>query len=79
MGGGLPQYSSWRYQHAQAWTDAAGGEILNEVHGYTNWHGLEPGPSMINWLPEMTSGTFTGQGQAGWDVTGNADYVVVRR
>ena len=22
-------------------------------------------------------GTFTGQGQAGWDVTGNGDYVVV--
>ena len=32
---------------------------------------------MVNWLPEMAIGTFTGQYQAGWDVTGNADYVVV--
>ncbi len=77
MGGGFPQYSSWRFQHAQAWTDAVGGEILNDTHGYPNWHGREPGPSMIDWLPDMAIGSFTGQYQAGWDVTGNDDYVVV--
>ena len=76
MGGGHPQYSAWRYQNAQAWTDTVGGEILNEVHGYPNWHGLKPGPSMVNWTPVFTQGTFTGQGQAAWDVNGNADYVV---
>lgn len=76
MGGGFGQYSSWRYQMAHAWTDAAAGEILNEVHGYPNWHGSEPGPSMINWLPTLQMGTFTGQYQAGWNVTGNDDYIV---
>ena len=31
---------------------------------------------MVNWLPVFTQGTFTGQGQAAWNVTGNNDYVV---
>ena len=76
MGGGFGQYPAWRYQMAHAWTDTVGGEILNETHGYPNWHGVEPGPSMINWLPTLQMGTFTGQYQAGWNVTGNNDYLV---
>ena len=31
---------------------------------------------MVGWLPDMAIGTYTGQYQAGWDVAGNADYVV---
>ncbi len=79
MGGGFPQYSQWKFQHAQAWTDMvnpAGSEILNEVHGYANWHGIEPGPSLVNWLPDMAMGSYTGQYQAGWNVAGNSQYVV---
>jgi PKD repeat protein len=75
MGGGFPQYSSWRYQHAIAWTDSVGGEILNDVHGYPNWHGVKPGPSLVNWLPDMAMGSYTGQYQAGWNVVGNNDYI----
>ena len=37
----------------------------------------QPGPNLLNWLPALTNGTFTGQGQAGWNVTGNADYVTI--
>lgn len=77
MGGGFPQYSQSKYQHSQAWTDTAGGDILNEVHGYPNWHNVKPGPSIVNWLPTMTIGQFTGQFQAGWSITGTDDYVVV--
>ena len=76
MGGGFPQYSQWRFAHAQAWTDAPGGDILNEVHGYPNWRGVKQAPSMVNWLPDMAIGSVTGQYQAGWNVTGNNDYVV---
>ncbi len=79
MGGGFPQYSQWRFQHAQAWTDTvnpAASEILNDVHNYPNWHGVEPGPSLVNWLPDMAMGSYTGQYQAGWNVTGNSQYVV---
>ncbi len=76
MGGGFPQYPAWRYQHGQAWSDTVTGDILNEVHGYANWAGKKQGPAMINWLPEIAPGNVTGQGQAGWTVTGNDDYIV---
>ena len=76
MGGGFPQYSQWRFQHAAAWSDTVTGDILNEVHGYPNWHGVKPGPAMINWLPDMAMGSYTGQYQAGWAVTGNDDFIV---
>ena len=31
---------------------------------------------MVNWLPTMSMGSYTGQYQAGWTVTGNDDYLV---
>ncbi len=39
---------------------------------------MEPGPSIVNWLPDLAIGTFTGQGQAGWHVSGssNGEYLV---
>ncbi|MCB0911275.1 MAG: PKD domain-containing protein, partial [Propionibacteriaceae bacterium] len=77
MGGGHPQYSQWKFQHAQAWSDTQTGEILNDVWGYHNWHGEAEGPSMVNWLPDFAIGSFTGQYQAGWNITGNDDYLVV--
>ena len=52
MGGGFPQYPQWRFQMAQAWTDTRRRRDPQRVHGYPNWHGVEPGPSMINWLPD---------------------------
>ena len=60
-----PAVLAWRFQNAQAWTDTAGGEILNEVHGYPNWHGVEPGPSMVNWLPVFTPGHLHRPGPGG--------------
>ena len=36
-----------------------------------------PAPTLLNWFPALTNGTFTGQGQAAWNVTGNADYVAI--
>src|SRR4051794_21051442 len=35
-----------------------------------------PAGSQLDWFPTLTPGTFTGQGQAGWSVTGNGQYVV---
>ena len=77
MGGGFPQYSAWRYQHTQAWSDAAGGEILNDVHGYTNWHGRRAGAVDDQLAAGDGHRLVHRPDQAGWDVTGNADYVVV--
>ena len=39
----------------------------------------QPAPSLLNWFPTMTAGTFTGQGQAGWSVTGNEPVRRLRR
>ncbi|WP_256794747.1 LamG-like jellyroll fold domain-containing protein [Terrabacter sp. Ter38] len=76
MGGGFPQYPQWRFQHSMAWSDTVTGEILNDSLGYPNWHGVAPGAALVSWLPDMTIGSYTGQYQAGWSVSGNEDYVV---
>jgi PKD repeat protein len=73
---GFPQYATWRYQHNMAWTREATGTNIREVHGYANWDG-KPSPSIVNWLPTMAIGSFTGQYQAGWTIEGSGDYVVV--
>ena len=77
LGGGFPQFPAWRYQYAQAWSDAPAGEVLNDVHkAQFNWHNKAPGPSLVAWNPDMTIGSYTGQYQAGWNIAGNNDYVV---
>ena len=42
---------------------------------YQNYEGL-PAPTMLGWYPSFNAGTFTGQAQGPWTVTGNDDYVV---
>ena len=54
----------------------ATGTLGHDPHGYYDWFGT-PSPSMINWFPEFQAGTFTGQDQAAWTVTGTDDYVVI--
>ena len=36
----------------------------------------KPAPALLPWYPTFYSGTYTGQFQAGWSVTGNSQYVV---
>ncbi|WP_409329157.1 PKD domain-containing protein [Trujillonella humicola] len=36
----------------------------------------QPAPTLDAWQPRFVAGTFTGQYQAGWSVSGNSDYVV---
>lgn len=75
--GGFPQTEpSWQFRHALAFSKAATGTITREPHGYTNFAGT-PSPSLLQWYPELTIGSFTGQEQAGWAVTGNDTYVVL--
>ncbi|WP_243074145.1 PKD domain-containing protein [Microbacterium sp. SS28] len=75
MGDGAPQFEQWRFQYATAWNDTQTGDILNDPLNYTNWRGRQ-GPALIDWNPDMTLGTYTGQYQAAWSVEGNADYTV---
>lgn len=76
--GGYPQTdNNWaiNMRHALAFTPDATGTINHDTKGYPDFYGT-PSPSLINWFPEFYTGTYTGQGQAAWSITGNSQYVV---
>ncbi len=64
------------YQHALAFSRAVGGTLKPDPLGYPSFTG-RPAPSLLTWFPRFETGTFTGQNQAAWNVSGNADYVVM--
>jgi PKD repeat protein len=74
--GGFPEYRPQINKFATAVSLAATGTVgtgtLDQERTLTG----QPAPSLLNWFPTMTPGTFTGQGQAGWSVSGNSQYVV---
>jgi hypothetical protein len=79
--GGFPQknYGPTNMRYALAFTAAVKGTLwrtprLDDVL-YTNWAG-RPAPAMVGWFPSFRSGTYTGQGQAVWAMTGAGDYLV---
>ncbi|WP_051476654.1 PKD domain-containing protein [Arthrobacter sp. Br18] len=75
--GGFPESVPRDWQRAISFSKSATGTVKrNSVGNYFNFEG-NPSPSLLTWFPRMTAGTFTGQGQAAWSVTGNADYVVL--
>ncbi|WP_344801810.1 PKD domain-containing protein [Microlunatus ginsengisoli] len=72
---GFPQTDPWTFHWGTAFSKAVAGTLTADPYGYFNWAGT-PSPNLLKWLPKMTSGTYTGQGQAGWSVTGNSNYIV---
>jgi PKD repeat protein len=74
--GGFPQTNPWTFHHSLAMTSVATHTLQNDPLGYPSFGG-QPSPTLLNWFPDYVTGTFTGQGQAGWSITGNTDYVVV--
>ena len=51
------------------------GTINHDQIGYHDWFG-HSSPSLMNWFPDFYTGSYTGQGQAAWTITGNSQYVV---
>ncbi|MCU1659117.1 MAG: domain containing protein [Pseudonocardiales bacterium] len=76
--GGFPDTSNPRVpHHALAFTTQAIGTLKHNTSGtYTDWGGTAA-PAMFNWFPDLDAGTFTGQSQAAWHVTGNGQYVIM--
>ena len=75
--GGFPQTTPWTFHRALAFSaQATHTNIANVDGGYYNYAGV-PAPSPLTWYPDLIAGTFTGQDQAAWHVTGNSDYVVL--
>ena len=73
--GNFPQtLPTWTFQRAMAWTTAAG------THGESNMFGNftgRPASENLDWSPQMDVGSYTGQEQAAWSVSGNSQYVVL--
>ncbi len=69
---------SGEHQNSLALTKEAMGTVAHSTSdaSYTDWGG-KPAPAIIAWFPSWVTGYYTGQGQAGWSITGNEDYVVV--
>ncbi len=74
MIGGNPQTEPWTYQRAIAFNAALPADGRLNVGGAFSGR---PAPEYLHWLPTLQSGTYTGQGQAAWDVAGNGNYVVL--
>ncbi len=74
--GNIGAYPEGAYRYALAFTKSTAMTITpNPVANYYDWQGYRA-PAQLNYYPDMTKGTFTGQGQAAWHVTGAGDYVV---
>ncbi|GAA4960665.1 LamG-like jellyroll fold domain-containing protein [Kineococcus glutinatus] len=67
--GGWPQEDPWTFQRAMATTTDA------RRTNTATWFNGRPAPELLNWWPALDVGTFTGQSQAAWSVTGNDRYV----
>jgi PKD repeat protein len=76
--GGFPQTDpreKWTYQRGLAFTDNARGTVTRDPYAYFNFEG-NPRPALLHWFPDLNTGTFTGQTQGPWSVSGNSNYVV---
>lgn len=71
--GGYPETSP--PMRAIAFGKAATGKLTADTRGYPSFTG-QPSPSLLNFFPQLTTGTVSGQGQAAWAVTGSGKYVV---
>ena len=65
-----------RWQNSLAFTTTPTGTNRGpDVYGW-DYAGL-PAPSLLHWFPAWSNGSFTGQYQAGWSISGNSSYVTV--
>jgi PKD repeat protein len=75
--GGFPQKQPqpWISWHSTAWTKAPAGTNIADTYGYPSHPGTPHG-ALLPFFPQYQTGTYTGQNQATFTVTGNADYVL---
>jgi chitodextrinase len=75
--GGFPETNPRTYHHTIAFSKAQTGHLTNDGNrSYANFTG-QPSPTLLNWFPQYVTGSFTGQGQAAWSVSGNGNYLAV--
>jgi PKD repeat protein len=75
--GGFPESTPNRaYNHALAFGKTPVGTVTRDTEGYRSFEGYRHA-ALLNWWPTFGIGNYTGQFQATWAVTGNAEYVVM--
>jgi len=74
--GGFGEVKPIGYRALAVGTSATGSVGLNTQPAYNKFT-KQPAPSLVNWFPELTPGTYTGQSQAAWSVVGNDQYVAL--
>ncbi|NYJ06259.1 beta strand repeat-containing protein [Petropleomorpha daqingensis] len=74
--GSFPDPHPRDWKRAIAMTTAVTGTLkaTTQVPRYGSWAG-RPHPSVLDWFPTIPPGTYTGQDQGTWSVTGGGDYV----
>jgi hypothetical protein len=72
----FPETSPRTWHHALAWTTyPTGTNIGPDSYGW-NYNGIAAS-SLLHWYPTLGIGSYTGQYQAAWSITGNSNYVVL--
>ncbi len=75
IGDGFSDTNPRTYYHSTALTNRATVKnSYNPAFKLQSFDGL-PSPTLLHWYPVWSVGSFTGQTQAGWTVTGNSDYL----
>ncbi|WP_116449772.1 PKD domain-containing protein [Blastococcus litoris] len=70
--GGFPQTEPWSFYRGIAFSKAAVGKVGTETGNFVG----QPAPQLLTWFPDIKAGTYTGQSQGPWNVSGNSQYVV---
>ena len=74
--GGFPETSPRTYHRTLAFTKNATGAVQpNTDAQYPSFPG-RAAPSLVTWFPDLDAGTYTGQSQGAWTVTGTDRYIV---
>ena len=74
--GGFPETNPRTFHHTIAFSKARTGTLTNDGNtAYANFRG-QPSPTLLNWFPDYVTGSYTGQGQAVWSLSGDSRYLV---
>jgi hypothetical protein len=74
--GGFPETVPRTHHRALAFSKATTGTVKTNTTGrYFNFGG-QPAPSLLHWFPDINLGTYTGQYQGPWTVTGADGYLL---
>jgi len=74
--GGFPETNPRTFHHTIAFSKARTGTLTTDGNpAYANFSG-QPAPTLQTWFPNYTVGTYTGQYQAVWSLSGDSRFLV---